>query len=467
MSAPEERPDNADIIVTDLYQSADKIYVRRIKGFFRNLRFFGGLFLFAAYFGTLWLDWDGRQAVLFDLPNRKFHIFGVTFWPQDFILLSWALIISAFALFFITVYAGRVWCGYTCPQSVWTWIFMFIEEKTEGKRNARIKLDQQEMTLNKILRKTAKHLLWLLVALATAITFVGYFTPIKQLIPDLLQFSSSSWAVFWIAFFTLATYGNAGWMREQVCIYMCPYARFQSVMFDRDTLIISYDEKRGETRGARKKGVEPASVGLGDCIDCELCVQVCPTGIDIRDGLQYECIGCAACVDACDSVMDKMGYERGLVRYTTENSLDGKPSSLLRPRLVGYAAVLTVIIVAFFWVLLSRVPLELDIDRDRTVLQRIVADGRIENTYILKVSNMTDETQTFHITASGLDGLIFDTEQTLTVAGGETATLPTRLLLPQQEGLLPSNKIEFEVTSMDDANMQVREESRFFAPVNF
>jgi len=453
--------------MTDLYQSADKIYVRRIKGYFHNLRFFGGVFLFAAYFGTLWLNWGDRQAVLFDLPKRQFHIFSVTFWPQDFILLSWALIISAFALFFITVFAGRIWCGYTCPQSVFTWVFMFIEEKTEGKRNARIKLDQQQMSLIKILRKAVKHLLWILVALATAITFVGYFFPIRELLPDLAQLSAGGWVIFWIAFFTLATYGNAGWLREQVCIYMCPYARFQSVMFDRDTLIISYDAARGESRGARRRDVDPAELGLGDCIDCDLCVQVCPTGIDIRDGLQYECIGCAACVDACDSVMEKMGYDSGLVRYTTENSLEGTKSSLLRPRLLGYAAALVVMMVAFSLVLYSRVPIELDIIRDRGALHKMTSEGLIQNSYLLKIANMTEQAQTFVISVDGLPGLDFRSTQRIQVPGGDAVTVPTLLVLPADLNRLPTTKIYFTINGEEDPKLATTEESRFFGPANF
>ncbi|TCS40768.1 cytochrome c oxidase accessory protein CcoG [Reinekea marinisedimentorum] len=458
---------DSSVIVSDLYQSKEKIYVRRIKGFYRNLRFFGGLFLFAAYFGTLWLNWDGQQAVLFDLPKRQFHVFGVTFWPQDFILLSWALIISAFLLFFITVFAGRVWCGYTCPQSVWTWIFLFIEEKTEGKRNARIKLDKQKLTGSKLSRKVIKHILWLLVAFATAFTFVGYFVPARELIPGLFQFSVGGWALFWIGFFTLATYGNAGWLREQVCIYMCPYARFQSVMFDQDTLIVSYDEKRGETRGTRKRGADPKELGLGDCIDCDLCVQVCPTGIDIRDGLQYECIGCAACVDACNSVMDKMGYDRGLVRYTTENSLEGKKTKIMRPRLIGYAVAMVVMIVAFTLVLLSRVPIELDIIRDRGALHQMTPNGLIQNSYLIKVANMTDEDQLFNISVSGLEGLQFNSPQQIRVPASSSASLPTLLLLPPELNKLPTNKIEFTIQSEQNERLASTEESRFFGPANF
>ena len=456
-----------EIISTDLYQAREKIYIRRVKGLFRNLRVIGGLFLFALYFGVLWLDWDGRQAVLFDLPARQFHIFGITFWPQDFALLAWALIIAAFALFFITVYAGRVWCGYTCPQSVWTWIFMFIEEKTEGKRNARIKMDQTGFTLEKLLRKTAKHILWTLVALVTAITFVGYFAPIKELIPDLATFQAHGWSVFWIAFFTLATYGNAGWLREQVCIYMCPYARFQSVMFDEDTLIVSYDAARGESRGTRKRGVEPDTLGLGDCIDCELCVQVCPTGIDIRDGLQYECISCAACIDACDSVMEKMDYDKGLIRYTTENELEGKKSHLLRPRLVGYAVALLIMIIAFTWVILSRVPLELHISRDRNALHQMTSDGLIENNYMLKVINMTNEPQTFQLFVEGMEGLELRSDTTFTVRASESEDISATLVLPPALNKLPTNEIYFSIQSIDDESLKTREESRFFGPANF
>ncbi|MDI2435553.1 cytochrome c oxidase accessory protein CcoG, partial [Pseudomonas aeruginosa] len=291
-------PAKGDTNNNDLYAKREKIYTRAFTGIFRRLRMVGGAALFLLYFGTVWLNWSGRQAVWWDLPERKFYIFGATFWPQDFMLLSWLLIVCAFGLFFITVFAGRVWCGYTCPQSVWTWIYMWCEKVTEGDRNQRIKLDKAPMSGNKLLRKTAKHSLWLLIGLVTGLTFVGYFSPIRELIPELLTGQADGWAYFWVGFFTLATYGNAGWLREQVCIYMCPYARFQSVMFDKDTLIVSYDPRRGEKRGPRKKSLDYKAQGLGDCIDCTMCVQVCPTGIDIRDGLQIECIGCAACIDA-------------------------------------------------------------------------------------------------------------------------------------------------------------------------
>ncbi|MDF3863674.1 cytochrome c oxidase accessory protein CcoG [Pseudomonas denitrificans (nom. rej.)] len=372
------------------------VYTKRFAGRFRDLRRLGGGLLFLLFFGTLWLTWNGRQAVLWDLPERKFYIFGATFWPQDFILLSAILIIAAFGLFFITVFAGRVWCGYTCPQSVWTWIFMWAEQVTEGDRNQRIKRDQGPVSTEKVLRKGAKHGLWLLISLVTAITFIGYFTPVRPLVADLFTLKLDLESTFWVAFFAAATYANAGWLREQVCIHMCPYSRFQSVMFDKDTLIISYDAARGESRGARKKDADPKALGLGDCIDCHQCVQVCPTGIDIRDGLQIACIGCAACIDACDSVMDKMGYDRGLVRYTSESALEGGKTHLLRPRLIGYAAVLLVMIGAFVWALEARPLINVDVARDRGLFRENAA-GEIENIYNLKLINKTQQPQHYQL----------------------------------------------------------------------
>ena len=341
------------------------IHTRSFTGLFRTLRLVGAGFLFLLFFGTVWLSWDGRQAVLWDLSESKFHIFGATFWPQDFILLSGLLIIAAFGLFTITVFAGRVWCGYTCPQSTWTWLFMWCEKVTEGDRNQRIKLKAAPWGINKIARRTAKHALWLAISVMTALTFVGYFTPIRPLATELLTLEMAGVSLFWVLFFTGATYLNAGWLREAVCMHMCPYARFQSVMFDKDTLAISYDVARGEARGPRKRGADPKQAGLGDCIDCHMCVQVCPTGIDIRDGLQMECIGCAACIDACDSVMDKMGYDRGLVRYTSEHELQGGKTHLLRPRLIGYAVVLLAMIGALVVALNQRSMVSLDVIKDR------------------------------------------------------------------------------------------------------
>lgn len=447
----------------DLYAARTKIYTRAFSGMYRNLRRVGGLVLFILFFGTVWLNWDGRQAVWWDLPERKFHIFGATFWPQDFMLLSWLLIICAFGLFFITVFAGRVWCGYTCPQSVFTWVFMWAEKVTEGDRNQRMKLDKQPMSAEKFLRKLAKHSIWMGVALLTAITFVGYFTPIRQLVPDLLTFEVGGWALFWVAFFTLATYGNAGFLREQVCIYMCPYARFQSVMFDKDTLIVSYDPNRGEKRGPRKKGIDYKAQGLGDCIDCTMCVQVCPTGIDIRDGLQIECIGCAACIDACDSIMDKMGYPRGLISYTTEHNLSGQKTHLLRPRLIGYAVALLAMIGLFAYAVSHRSLVELDVLKDR-VLYRENDEGRIENVYTLKIMNKAQRDLTFVVEAEGLQGLVFEGKREVKAKAGEVLSLPVELSIDPEKLPSSTNEIMFRVQSVDNPSIEHDAESRFIGP---
>ncbi|WJN57533.1 cytochrome c oxidase accessory protein CcoG [Pseudomonas sp. SO81] len=447
----------------DLYASREKIYTRAFTGLFRNLRLSGGAFLFLLYFGTVWLNWNDRQAVWWNLPERKFFIFGATFWPQDFILLSALLIIAAFGLFFITVFAGRVWCGYTCPQSVWTWIFMWCEKITEGDRNQRMKLDKQPMSTEKFARKAAKHSLWILIGLVTGLTFVGYFSPIRELIPNLLTGAADGWAYFWVGFFTLATYGNAGWLREQVCIYMCPYARFQSVMFDQDTLIVSYDPRRGEHRGPRKKNADYKAEGLGDCIDCTMCVQVCPTGIDIRDGLQVECIGCAACIDACDSIMDKMGYPKGLISYTTEHNLSGQKTQLLRPRLIGYAVVLLAMMSLFAWAIASRSLVEVDVLKDR-VLFRENEQGHIENVYTVKLMNKAQRDLTYLISVEGIDGLTYEGRSEIKAAAGEVLSIPVELSIEPEKLPSSANEILFKVQALEDPTIESDADSRFIGP---
>ena len=456
-------PASAKTSTVDLYASREKIYTRAFSGLFRNLRMAGGATLFLLYFGTVWINWGGHQAVWWNLPERKFYIFGSTFWPQDFVLLSALLIICAFGLFFITVFAGRVWCGYTCPQSVFTWVFMWAEKVTEGDRNQRMKLDKAPMNASKFLKKLAKHSIWVAVSLATAVTFVGYFTPIRELIPELLTLEASGWALFWVGFFTLATYGNAGYLREQVCIYMCPYARFQSVMFDQDTLIVSYDPRRGENRGPRKRDADYKAQGLGDCIDCKLCVQVCPTGIDIRDGLQIECIGCAACIDACDSIMDKMNYPKGLISYTTEHNLSGKKTNLVRPRLIGYAIALVAMFCVFAYAISSRSLVELDVLKDR-VLFRENEEGRIENVYTLKIMNKAQHSVTYAIEATGLDGLVYEGKREVTAEAGEVLSLPVELSIAPEKLPSSANEITFHVKGVDAPDITSDADSRFIGP---
>ncbi len=455
----------AEVSELDLYQRREKIYTRKIEGFFQRIRLYTGWPLLIGYFLLPWLSWDGRQAVWFDLPERKFHILGLVFWPQDFPLLAFLLIISAFALFAVTVFAGRVWCGYTCPQTVWTSIFMWIEQKFEGSRNQRVRLDQGPWTAEKVVRKGLKHSGWLFVSFLTGMTFVGYFYPVRDLLPDLLTLSAGQWGVLWTLFFTCATYINAGWMREQVCTYMCPYARFQSVMFDQDTLIVSYDPARGEPRGSRKRDADYKAQGLGDCIDCELCVQVCPTGIDIRDGLQYECIGCALCIDACNSVMDKMSYPRGLISYTSEHQLQGGTTRWLRPRIVGYMLVLCVMVGLFSYRVATRVPLELTVIRDRNELYITTMDGKIENIYTLSLVNMEQSMHEFEILVSGIDGaeIVGDTLHTLD--GGEVRSISLRVRADPEQLSRPSTEILFTVRATDQDTLEIGSESRFMRPL--
>ncbi len=455
----------AEVAELDLYQKREKIYTRKIEGFFQRVRLFTGWPLLAGYFLLPWLQWGDRPAVLFDLPERKFHILFMTFWPQDFPLLAWLLIISAFSLFTVTVFLGRVWCGYTCPQTVWTSIFMWVEQRVEGSRNQRMKLDKTPWSLAKFGKKFTKHFLWLAVAFYTGMTFVGYFYPIRELSLDIVTLQVTTWGAAWTTFFTLATYINAGWLREQVCVFMCPYARFQSVMFDHDTLIVAYDKQRGEPRGARRRDADKSAEGLGDCISCQLCVQVCPTGIDIRDGLQYQCIGCALCVDACDSVMDKMGYEPGLIRYASEAELEGGKTHWLRPRQIGYNDALLVMVSAFSWRIYNRVPLEMTVIRDRSQLYTEIAGDSIENVYTLSILNMDEEMHSYTLRLEGLPdaSIIGDTE--LLLNAGEVRSLPLRVRAPRDSFDRPSSAFEFVIESDDGAALSDRAESRFLVPM--
>ena len=407
--------------------------------------------------------------MLFDLGARRFYIFGIVLYPQDFIYLTALLVISALALFLFTAVAGRLWCGYACPQTVYSEIFMWIERKVEGDRSARIRLDGESMSIEKLVKKWYKHFLWISLSMWTGFTFVGYFTPIRELGMEFFLGRMSSWEVFWVFFYGFATYGNAGFMREQVCKYMCPYARFQSAMFDKDTLIVTYDEARGEPRGARSKKADLATLNLGACVDCTLCVQVCPTGIDIRKGLQYECIGCGACADVCDTVMDKMGYARGLVKYSTQHAMKQGWShaqvvrNIFRPRVLLYTGLLLSIIVAVGISLAVRTPFKVDVVRDRASLARIVAGGKIENNYRLQIMNAAEEAQRFTISAEGLPGLQMDTDAQVTVASTESQWVSVRLQVPYDAAPAGSHPIHFSISSSSPAETIV-EKSVFLVP---
>jgi cytochrome c oxidase accessory protein FixG len=448
-----------------LYAKAEKIYPREVHGLYARLRVLGVLGLLGIYYITPWLHWDGHQALLLDLPARKFHIFFITLWPQDFIYLAVLLIIAGLMLFFVTAIAGRIWCGYACPQTVWTEAFLWIERKVEGDRMKQQKLDAQPMNARKFRIKATKHFLWIAFSGWTGLTFVGYFTPIIELGQRLLVFDLGPWETFWVLFYGFATYGNAGWMREQVCKYMCPYARFQSAMFDSDTLIISYLPTRGEPRGSRKRSADPKALGMGDCIDCTMCVQVCPTGIDIRNGLQYDCIACSACIDACDDVMDKMGYEKGLIKYTTENTVQGKPTHILRPRIIIYALILSGIMGLFVYSFSTRVALGLDVIRDRNQLYRETDEGLIENVYTLKILNMDAAGHSFQLEASGIDGLELHKDLlTISVPAGGVLELPVRLRVGEAALEARSSKVRFQLVASDNPELAAEEEARFLGP---
>lgn len=478
---PMSRSNNI-IATTALYESKEKIYPRETKGRFQRIRSSFVLIILFSYYGLVWLQWDGHQAVLFDLPARKFYIFSMVFWPQDFFLLSWFLIISALSLFLFTALIGRVWCGYSCPQTVWTEIFVWIERWVEGGRSAQIKLDKSNWNKKKAIKKTIKHSLWVVLALLTGFTFVGYFTPIRELSSSLILWTLGPWEMFWVFFYSFATWGNAGFLREQVCIYMCPYARFQSVMFDKDTLLVSYDKKRGEPRSRGKKrkkkncalnadfSQKPIS-SQGDCIDCSLCVQVCPTGIDIRDGLQYECIACGACIDACNSVMQSIQKPKGLIRFTTEHELENKVSQILRPRIYLYLVILGVFVIGFLLTLGSKSPVDVDIIRDRNSLYRYVDEKTVENIYNFKLMNKSNLDKQYMIRLENDFNVVLVNESNITrkIKSGEIANVLVKAQIPLSELSGPARTIVFNVSELDkqgSISHTFEEKTSFLSPVN-
>ena len=469
MSKPPRRGAGGAAAPDSFYVAHQKIYPREVKGRYARLRVLAVWVLLGIYYLLPWVSWGGRQAVLFDLPARKFYIFGLTFWPQDFFFMAWLLIIAALTLFFVTAIAGRLWCGYACPQTVWTEAFLWMERITEGNHAQRRKLDKGPWTREKVLRKSAKQALWLGFSLWTGFTFVAYFTPATVLGPKLLAFETGPWETFWVLFYGFATYGNAGLLREQVCKYMCPYARFQGAMFDKDTMIISYDGHRGEPRGGRKRSVDPKSAGLGDCIDCSMCVQVCPTGIDIREGLQIECIACAACIDVCNDVMDKMSYPRGLIRYSTHHAMEEqKPVRVLRPRVMVYGIVLAALLGGFGTAVANRSTLIVDVIRDRNMLYRELPGEMVENVYTMSFVNKTEVERSYQVSARGIEGLrlAFDAPLPLHSGPGEVRRVPVRIQAPAAAVPPGGVEVTLVIEALGEVPARVERGTRFIGPAD-
>jgi len=464
-----------EVAAVSLYEAQIKIYPRSVSGLFSKWRWAMVWLTQLFFYGMPWLEWGQRQALLFDLEAQRFYIYGLVLYPQDLIYLTALLIISALSLFLFTAVAGRLWCGYTCPQTVYTEIFLWIEDKIEGNRAARMKLDDSSMSAEKLIKKGGKHFIWIAFSLWTGFTFVGYFTPIRELMSELIHNNMGSWDSFWVLFYGFATYGNAGFLREQVCKYMCPYARFQSAMFDDDTLVVTYDEARGEPRGGRARKAGNDSHDLGSCIDCSLCVQVCPTGIDIRKGLQYECIGCGACADVCDTVMDKMGYARGLVKYSTQNDIAKNWSSkqmlqrILRPRVLAYSAILAALCLGLLISLSLKTSFKVDVIRDRGVMARLVEGGMLENVYRLHIMNATETAQQYKIAAIGLNSMVVESDaieslnKSILVKPVESRWVSVRLQIPDGSVETGSHKIEFVVKALN-TNETATEKAVFLVP---
>jgi len=468
--SPAKAPPEAEPEMVALYEAHKRVYPRSVSGRFAKWRWALVFLTQLVFYFTPWLEWGQRQAILFDLGARRFYIFNLVLYPQDFIYLTGILVISAFSLFLFTAVAGRLWCGYACPQTVYTEIFLWLEKLAQGDRSARMRRDAGPWNWDKVWRKGATQVMWIALALWTGFTFVGYFTPIHSLSSAVLQWTLGPWETFWIFFYGFATYGFAGYMREQVCKYMCPYARFQSAMFDKDTLIVTYDSERGEPRGARSKKADPRALNLGACVDCSLCVQVCPTGIDIRKGLQYECIGCGACADVCDSVMDKVGYPRGLVKYSTQNAVRQHWSRaqtlrhVLRPRVLVYVSILATILVAMGVSLALRSPFKVDVVRDRGTLARIVAGGKVENVFRLQIMNATEQEQEFSVEAAGLAGMQALMDQSVVVVGpAQSRWVAVRVQIPHETVAAGSHPFAFSIATRQNP-AKVLEKSVFIVP---
>lgn len=449
-----QKPPPQKIIPTAPVVDATKkrIHPRFVKGKYQNIRVVTMYAILVGFLVMPWLRWNGRQALMFDVANAKFFVFGATFMPQDFYFFAFIFMIAAMTLFMVTVYAGRVWCGYACPQTIYVHLYQHVEKWILGERNKRMKFEDEPWSASKIAKKVLIHAIWGVFSVITALTFIALVVGTDYLFfngatPFFMGWGKMTWVFFFII--TFATQSNAGYMREHMCVHFCPYGRFQSVMFDKDTLLVSYDYERGEARGPRKKGTHPE--GMGDCIDCNMCVQVCPTGIDIRNGLQVECIQCAACVDACNEIMDKVGYPRGLIRYTTERQLVHKEKTkIISFRIFAYIFVLSALIATATWVAVGRAPLEMDIRHDRKQVSTKGRDGKVQNSYVVKIVNKTDQKHTYMVKLEPIDGMVLKSRfKEITLSANETYSIPVSIIADADKIAVGHTPITLTVYSTD------------------
>ena len=424
-----------------LYAARKKIFPKRAEGSFRRFKWIVMLITLGIYYLTPWLRWNRGpyapdQGVLIDLANRRFYFFPIEIWPQEFYFVAGLLIMAGFGLFLVTSTVGRAWCGYTCPQTVWVDLFLVVERAVEGDRNARIKLDAAPWSVGKLFKRVTKHLIWLIIAVLTGGAWIFYFADAPTLLRNLATGQAAPVAYITVAILTGTTYVFGGLMREQVCTYMCPWPRIQAAMLDENSLTVTYNDWRGEPRSRHAKKTAAEGQSVGDCVDCNACVAVCPMGIDIRDGQQLECITCALCIDACDSVMDKIGRERGLISYATlaeyqsnmalataggtsaidptrVHAASGKLSDkvatfhikkLLRPRTLIYFAAWSLVGLGLIYALLTRERLQVNVLADRNPQFVVLSDGSIRNGYTVKLLNMIPEPRNITVTLEGLPG---------------------------------------------------------------
>jgi len=444
----------------------ETIHAKRVPGKWRNLKWLGNAVWLIFFLGP-YLRWDGRQAVLFDIPERQFHIFGLTVLPQDFWMLSLILLFFALLLAVSTALIGRVWCGFFCFQTVWTDVYTWIEDKLEGNPQQRRKLEKAPLDARKLRIKLAKHALWLIIAVLTGISFAAWFTDAFVLWGQIatLQASTVVWIV--IALFTAGTYVLAGYMREQACFWLCPYARIQGVMVDKATALPTYDYRRGEPRGRVKKGESETNRTTGDCIDCNQCVAVCPTGVDIRQGQQEGCITCALCLDACDTVMDKLGRDRGLIRYMSLEELEGKQPVPLwkRGRVWVYTGIMSIALAGVAYGISTISSLELKVLHERQPLFVLQSDGSVQNKYTLKILNKTNFDMDVVIRAEGLDDMVLvGAEKPVSAQKSGVTATTVFLRVPREELESDSQPVVFHIHNLKNEQFSAERESVFVGP---